>query len=542
MKLFERQHPSQFLLIELGKSYFRIGTVLRRNQNSFLLLNFSSFYLEKEGEEASFWQELREALNSFVSPGMKKASLIFSPPYITVKAKLIPLIPKAEVANYCNQVLVQEMGIVRDDYYLERRIRKFEDLSRMSALVVGIKRRAIDKLVQILNEFNLEIQRIDASVGAIENLLSGLDLMSGEEETLILRMEENFSELLMLRGSFVLGYKSLDFGVKNIRASLIRTVYTENVPLELGEREAEKIVREVGYSLQDGKYLGITYQQLRILLLPALEILSQNISSFIQEYKEGLPPLKISHIYLMDKAKLIKGLGEFLEKKFSFPHLYLDAVAISENFGIQTTLSENAKLEISLFSSLAYPPTKKYDFFPLSYKVLKKTQRIKQKALVYLLSFFLSLGLFYFGLRLTILYLDRIRSVAQNTYLEMSPLQEKVNQLENFNQEVNLLQDRISKIYARYPDWVGILKELSRIVPEEIKIEELQSRRELARKLLYLRGELIAEAGSSNLILNKFVRILQQSFYFKNVELLNTSHISSGYIGKTSFELQAVLR
>lgn len=540
MKLLKKNGKVSRYLIEIGEDYFYLGVLVFQDEK-FILRNFKSVYSQKDFTPSSFWSLFEESFRNIYSVDIKKAYLIFSPKNFVSSAKLLPTIPRKEAVNYCHQVLVREMKIEEGNFYLDFRIKKLQAWDLITTMQVGIKKEVLDEILSILRIFNIEIERIDASVIAQEALFLGLGLAPKNEAVLALRLEEKFCELSILIDNYIVSYTVLDFGLKDIKSSLIRTLYTQTQPLEIKDEEAVKIMTEIGYTLEEGRYLGISYQQLRILLLPALEELSERINTFLHDFRKEHPTFKLSNIYLIGKANLVKGLGDFLESKFSSAHIKLEPISLSLIVKTDEKLSQENILESALLSAILYPPSKKYDFLPLHYKIIRETYRVKEKLLFYTLSLISLLGIFFLEIKLGIFYLDKIKISAQKVESELIPLVEKIKELNNFIQNVKKIEETIFAIYSQYPDWLGILKELSFLTPEEILIEEMKSQALETEKKLILKGSVITDISSSNLVLNKFVHCLEESTYFKNVKL-TTSQVSLDYLNRIKFEMHCILK
>jgi hypothetical protein len=276
---------------------------------------------------------------------------------------------------------------------------------------------------------------------------------------------------------------------------------------------------------------------LRILFLPALEVLSERTKSFIQEYKRESPAEQVSEFYIIGKGAAMRGLGMFLEEKFSMPHLFLNPIEMDERIEVDVNLDQEAISELSLLLASLYPPIKGYDFFPPQYKIRRETYRIRNKILLYTGALALIFTIFYLGVRVNLVYLKKIRRKAMSVYEELLPVVQKVDLVSRLEDEVKFLETGLSQIYSRYPDWVGILKELSSITPKEIVLEEIESATEGGRDVLFIRGNVIADIGFQNLVLNQFIQNLEASQYFTEIKLTKTKQLTAEYVKQLYFEL-----
>ncbi|MDP8233414.1 MAG: hypothetical protein P9M06_01235 [Candidatus Saelkia tenebricola] len=559
MELFKKKE--RLCLIEIGGNYLRLA-VVKKEEGKFLLQNFKSFYVQDGLSSPDFWMLFKKYVEEIYQADITSAYLLFSPSYVATCAKVLPLMPKTEALSHCFHVITHDAGIEFQDYYLGHRINKIEAQDLIAGMVSGVNKEVASRAVGILSDLEIEVLKVRTSTIATETLFSSLKLIPKEDSIGVLRLEKEYSEMFVLKDKFVVCCKTIDFGFKDIQKALIRAVYTKTGPVEISPQAARGIVNELGYPLGEGKHLikyrqrlgildkvshpaekessfEITYQQLRVLLSPALDILYQELNVFIQEYRRGFTSEKISGIYLIGEGGEIKGLGEFIESKLSLPYLYFDPISISDDIALDPGIAQNLTAEAIIMLGCLYPDIKKYNLLPPHYKIIRETQKAKNKVFLYLGMLLGFLLFFYFGIKLNISYMRKIVIDTKSVYSESVPVVEKVELVNELMHEVGELETSIAKIYSQYPDWIGILKELSNVTPDEITLSKIEDKTEGGVRVLLLNGSVIAEWGSPNAILSQFVEKLESTIYFKELKILNTKHKS--YANELYFELKCLL-
>lgn len=531
---------SEKYLIEVSGDYFRFF-LISREEDRFKIKDFKNIYIEKGLEDPEYWSIFEEALKKFFRPEIRKLDLLISPPYTANCAKLLPPIPLREAHNYCNQVITHEMGISRLSYYVDHRIKKLEGKDNIAGMFSAVKKDVLDKIIDFCMELKIEVDRIETSLISAETLFPGLGLVPQQASIVVMRMEESFTELFILKEKYVVSYNILNFGLRDIKFSLVRTIYTQTQPVEINFDKAEEIVNTLGYPQGEGDYSEISYHQLRILLLPALEILAERLRSFIQEYKKEYPSEKIYSLYLAGKASVMPGLGAYLEEKLSIPYLNFEPFKLIPHISTEEGIEVDSSC-LGLVLSFTLPEGKRYNYLPPHYRIIKESHKLRNKVLVVLVVTVALFSFLYGGVKLNSYYLNGMYRKAEEVYNELYPLIQNVDQVERLSKEIEEAREAINQIYSSYPDWLGILKELSNLTPQEIVLENLESGYEDGEIYMLLEGNIVTGIGSLNLVLNQFIQALGSSAYVKEVRILTTKQISSEFINQLNFTLKCYLK
>ncbi len=549
-------------LIEIGSNYIRLA-LLEKNKDSLKVEKFDFFYTKSIAENDLFWTLFKKRLDAFFITEVRKAHLIFSPNYLLACAKTLPVIPKAEAMSHCMHMLTHDMHINISDYYLDHNIVKLEKENVVVGMVTGIKKSISDRVVGMLSKAGIDVERIETSIVSLENIFSNLGLMPKEGSILVLRLEESYAELSFAKAKAISFYKVSNFGLEGLKKSLTRTVYTNVGPVEISLEEAAEIVSNVGYPLGEGSYvvksdrrssilkkaghpeakteeLSVAYQQLRMLLAPALDSFSQEVEDFISDYLKFFPEKeKILGVYILGRGSKVNGLGAFLESKFSIPYVCIDSLNVTDKIEVKAGISDTDKIEMGLIPAALNGASKRYDLISPYYKIIKETHRAKDTIYVYLAGLVGFLFFFYLGLNLNMFYLGKIAARADSSYQELEPFFKKLKEADSLSNDIKSLEVKTSKVYVDYFDWAGILKQISNIIPGEIVLDEIRGRVEGGKRIISIKGNISAEWGSLNTILNDFVKKLENTAYFKESKVLDTVH--KGYRNQLHFELQCYL-
>ena len=243
----------------------------------------------------------------------------------------------------------------------------------------------------------------------------------------------------------------------------------------------------------------------------------------------------------MGKAVNIPGLGRYLEEKLSIPYLNFETLKLMPNIMVKESLNiEPAYLNLILAFTL--PQEKRYNYFPPHYRFVRESHKLRNKVIVISA---LSMGLFsllYGGIKFNYYYLNRMCNKAKEVYNKVFPLIQNVDQVEKLNRELKEIYKKVNEIYSHYPDWVGILKELSNITPQEIVLEDLESGKDDNGSFIFLEGNVVTDIGFLNLVFNQFIQALEKSSYFKGVRIIATKQISSEFINQLNFQLRCYLK
>ena len=553
----------QQYLIEIGLDYIRLA-LLEKGKASFKVKKFDFFYTKGTGENDLFWSLFKKRLEAFSIPEARSAHLIFSPKYSLACAKALPVIPKAEAMSHCMYMLTHDMHIEPSDYYLDHNIVKLERENIVVGMVTGVKKSVSDRAVDMLSKMGIDAERVETSIVSLENIFYNLDLIPPKNSILAIRLEENYSELFFMKGKVISFYKVSNFGLRDLKKSLARTVYTNSGPIEINLDEAAEIIDNIGYPLEEGNYVvkndkrasilekaghieardnesNIDYKQLRMLLSPALDSFSQELGAFISEYIKLFPEKEdIAGIYTIGRGTKVNGLGAFLEARFSIPYLYVDLLHIADNITLETDIIDRDKIEMGLIPSSLNKSPKRYSLISPYYRIIKETHKAKHTVYVYMLGLAGFLFFFYLGLNFNMFYLKKITVKAESSYQELGSFFEKLDDVDKLYSDIDSLENKTSKIYEEYFDWVTVLKQVSNTISESIVLEDIRGDSEDREPCIYIKGNISAEWGSLNTALNSFVEKLEASYCFKEVKVLSTVH--KGYRNQLYFELQCYLK
>ncbi|MDP8253420.1 MAG: hypothetical protein P9X27_03365 [Candidatus Kaelpia aquatica] len=549
-------------LIEIGSNYIRLA-LLEKNKDSLKVKKFDFFYTKGIKEDDLFWVLFKERLEAFSVPEARGVHLIFSPNYLLACAKVLPVIPKAEVISHCMHVLTRDMHITPSDCYLDHNIVKLEKDNVVVGMITGVKRSISDRVVDMLSKLGIDVERVETSIVSLENIFCGLGLIPREGSILVLRLEESYTEFFFMKDRVISSYKVSSFGLQDLKKSLIRTVYTNAGPIEISVEEAAEIVKSVGYPPKEGNYvvksdrrlnilekaghpevnegaLSIAYQQLRMLLAPALDSFSQELGVFISEYLGFFSEKeKIAGVCIIGSGASVKGLGEFLESRFAISYVCVDPLSVTDKIEVGADISDNYKTEMGLIPAALNRTSKRYNLTSPYYRIIKETHKAKNTIYVYLSGLAGFLLFFYLGLNLNMFYLEKITTRAENAYKELGPFSQKLKEVDKLYDNIESLEEKISQVYTDYFDWAGILKQISSVISDQIILEKIQGGAEGSERIVLLKGNISAEWGSLNTVLNSFVKKLEETVYFKEAKILDTIH--KGYRNQLYFELKCYL-
>ena len=235
------------------------------------------------------------------------------------------------------------------------------------------------------------------------------------------------------------------------------------------------------------------------------------------------------------------GLGAYLEEKLSIPYLNFEPFKLIPHISTEEGVEVDSSC-LGLVLSFTLPEGKRYNYLPPHYRIIKESHKLRNKVLVVLVVTVALFSFLYGGVKLNSYYLNGMYRKAEEVYNELYPLIQNVEQVERLSKEIEDAREAINQIYSSYPDWVGILKELSNLTPQEIVLESLESGYEDGKIYMLLEGNIVTGIGSLNLVLNQFIQALGSSAYVKEVRILTTKQISSEFINQLNFTLKCYLK
>jgi hypothetical protein len=533
MKLnFSKPSPISIIVLNISKNFYEIGT-LEKEPKIFTLKEYekknSSF-----SYDSKYWLQLEKDI--------EEKKLFCNQIYVVVSsnfgffhAESLLSIPESEIVSYLERKVNEDYGIKLSSYYYNFSIKPIDKTKILELVVAGIEKRMFGNLTKVLDKVGLEILNISIPQISILNLITGSEIVRNDIAG-FLYMDEEIACFFILSDGYLRSYKQLSISQKTIFDSLHRTIYTTNGVVELNKERIENLVKKHGYPFDNGESDSISYEQLRFLLSPPLELLKDEIKFSISNYIKNNPTDKINKIYFIAWASEFKNLNRYLESKLSIKMVPLPFFKYCEDFLIEGKLNIDGNSILPLIGVLN--ETKLGELLlPDEYKLKKKAKKFRKIWIFITSGIFLFLFLIYIILQSNLVYYHHLIENAQTTLSNFKLNLAKINMIYKKEEKLAKSISKINDIISQQPDWIGIMKELSNITPSKIILDSIEKQ----KNSFIIMGHTISTSELPDVVVTKYIQTLEGSLYFKNVKLISSKRSISLPLPSFNFEIECII-
>lgn len=505
----------------------------KRQVLAYDIINISQDFQDEAEREAYIKEHL--AL-SFKNKNLAASQVIISygSPTLQFKRLSLPLMPEGEAAEALRWQLKDSPGfdpegnvVVHD---IIETVEQPDGSKTLEIIVLAEDRQRLVKLARLVQSLGLELADIQSASAGVVNVLPtearelGCVVEFGSFQTLF-RLYQN------KKLSFV---RRVSVGSHDIINALMSPLVSEKGRVQLSRDEALAVFREAGFT-DDPNLVWrdkISGSQIRALMLPFLERLASEITRSLDylasEYRISD---QVQKVYLHGGPANLPGLPKFLgdQCRRQFVLLLPENIPGLPSISWLAAVSNGEKLSLANLAGVALGQNKKLDLLPR--EIRKEKQRFIQRISIRLVfvAVFAFLLLSWFGIQLGIR--DYARRIT-NAQLEQS----NVGDLKNVQGSLTGFSALAAALRQNFRPADAILRELSRITPANIMIEDLSYDQTNLNVVLTCRL-----VGPDQSIPTDFINALRSSPVFGDTALTQVSSASEAG-GAAKFQLKVKVK
>lgn len=151
-------------------------------------------------------------------------------------------------------------------------------------------------------------------------------------------------------------------------------------------------------------------------------------------------------------------------------------------------------------------------------------------------------GIFYFAAYGRMLVLNTMTTRAEAQIQQFSSMVHDINDYLEVKRKLEERESLLSRAIGRQPLWLGVLKELSRITPQEISLHRLEVKPGEAKKQLVITGEVVSEYTNLDLALSQYTLSMSESPFFSDVKMVSSERDVYSPIPKAIFQIVCELK
>ena len=437
------------------------------------------------------------------------------------------------------------------NYFVTDKFEEEPPLMMVTALAVD--NNVLDKHLDFLKSFNLRPVVINSAADAIGNLMNSIE---GVEHAAILDMGAKQSYFNFYKYTKLQFGRDIPVGGEHLTQAILKAL--SPLASEIAFEDAEAFKKQCGIPMQEEAeaefytdYGAIKGNQITTALRPMLERLITEISRTSTFYFRSYKVESLDALYLTGGASRIKNIDKFLLANLSNLPVKkierldsLKAIKGWRDVGVfrQELVMEEAAPHLGVAFGLCIDKGGAVNLVPQKEKIEQKAVFIMfLTRLIFPVAVAMA-GIFYFAAYGRMLVLNTMTTRAEAQIQQFSSMVHDINDYLEVKRKLEERESLLSRAIGRQPLWLGVLKELSRITPQEISLHRLEVKPGEAKKQLVITGEVVSEYTNLDLALSQYTLSMSESPFFSDVKMVSSERDVYSPIPKAIFQIVCELK
>ncbi len=422
---------------------------------------------------------------------------------------------------------------------------KVDGKTEILTTVVAAHTSSVRRAISILRESGLEPVNIGAAPQALANLVYQTHLCDNDEAAIHVDIGSASTILNLLEGRILRFSRELDVAGEAFTRALMRPIITVKGPAMLNHEEAERIKILAGYPFEDEE-LDLPRDIQPSDILPLLEQVAQKLFAEIHRSSDFLRGIlnrkQIDRIILSGPGSRMRNLDTIIEENLEIPVKRVHPVEKAIEDGLLEIRGNDdvSRIGFSAVLGHALGHNQPINLLPAEELIAQRIQRVA---------------------RLRKMLVPPVAAAVAAFALVMLPISatythattQLQNEADNLQNNIDLHRDHsiqesaatamIRSLEARRGQvvhWAGVFKELSNLLPENVRISFLSAQRMKNGTQLRLATEITPQAEGFEESVSALMTLLDRSPFFDNVHILNARKGETGEVGRVEFELVLV--
>jgi len=479
-----------------------------------------------------------------------RAACLLSGAATSTQSFLFPPMPDADlraaIALKLRETLHFDLEAACVDFH---RVMTFGEPGRERVLTLGAaaKRDAVMQAVTVLRQAGLEPVAVGAAAESLANLSLAAGLCRENEATIHASIGSDLTFLNLFDGKILRFSREIDAAGEAFTQALMRPILTARGPVQLTHVQAEEVKQVAGYPLEDEALElphGVTSEDILPLMEPVAQRISAELSRSIDYLCGLLGRTSIDRIVLSGPAGRMRNLDVMLEERLGTPVRYGDPVARAMSHWRLAIRDHDVPDPAGFSAILGYSlgNRRPINLMPKKQRVRQAARRVARVCKTSA-PLTLSLALALVGAAVPIH--RTYEKAAHSLRWAADELDQQVQLETGLSRtlaELSASAERVAETRGLLPDWTGLMKELSVVLPEGAHITEFFVGWEGGVPSIQLGVRMKSQDVPLEVVNAQIIAALAASPFFLDVHVREASQDLDGPDGQFSAQLEIAAR
>jgi type IV pilus assembly protein PilM len=515
--------------LDIGTQNVKVALLRRSRENAELCDFVAAEFPEEIGDDARERERFAiDTLRHFLRKnGIKRAPAYCCLPTGAMGESMLRLPPMTgkELKQAVRMHLKKKLGNAEESFAFDFRVLpdgSGENNGTVLVQLAVVPREMPQTLWRTAGEAALQVEGISIWGGAIENLIRATGVGSGKCVA-VLEIGAAKGAIGVFRDEHLCFAREIHSGGEAFTKALTAMPIQAAGGQFLDTSSAERMKRRHGI-LVDGDDAELEEEKaarFSAMLRPQLERLVVEVKRSVEYHKQSFRSDEVETLYLCGGGARLKNLAACLSEQLGMPVAELpvnDCVHLASE-----SLREQFKSEATVLATAvgtALSDGKGMNLLPRAVRLDKTVAKARNWLQIVIIA---SLLLMLHSRQQSRKELSSLQSSIGMGKQALQLLQGGLDKLETadrLRQKLSSLQKDLADRSSRKPHWIGVLKEMSNIIPEDIELSEWVWGADSNDKNMTLRGRVLEQTAAKNLAISEFVLRLEGSPFFKDARLL----------------------
>lgn len=481
----------------------------------------------------------------------RQAKLAVSGPELDCKRVTLPFMPKKEIAQALRLEAKDRFLFNIEEavlgYEVVEEVTAKDGTRRMELIASAAKSAIIDERLSFFEDTRVAPSVVIPAAYCLYNLYRLSKEWESAEPVALIDIGASTTTVVIIKEGKIRFIRQLGCAGKDFTEAMTQALVSDKGKIELSPEEAEELKIQSGFPDESAQPIkeGIFAQQVSSMLRPVVEKLATEIKRSFEYYTSQFDEGRVNKVIITGGSSKLKNINvQFSHQlKDVYPQFSQTLSIPIENLeipeGLKTNLiperADSFKKDFPLLAvavGAALNSPQGINLIPPSYQAqkIKKIKRISIRIIFIVIS--LILLTFY-------LFNSAQEKLLQNLLAAKQPQWQKLLEIQNLHSSIVQKNAIIEHTLKNQVPLYYVFKALSNLIPKGVYLESLSIIDKANR--LEMVGVILETTDSAEVTLANFIKALEDSPFFNNVNLISSQDTEKLGRGALEFNISCNL-